>query len=175
MTLPAEPLPSALDRVRASRERLRLAMTPPPRSRPDSAGAANSWIDALTAKLRELPVVGAVVESVQAWWAAHPARPATRVAGEAVRAAVQPVARHHPWLLVLASFLGGALLIRARPWTLIFRSAIFAGLLPQLATRALTRMPLDSWLAMLNASLSRGPAPATAAAAGPIAEPAMTG
>ncbi len=152
-TLGEDVVVGPLARLKISRERLRLAMSPPPPPDPESP-STRSWVDGLKAKIMSVPVVGAVVDSVQEWWGSHPARPVAQVASQAATAAVQPVARHHPLLLMLAAFGIGAGVFWAKPWKLILRSALFAGVLPQMATRAITRMPIDSWLAVLNTTLA---------------------
>ena len=145
---------TALARVEASRARLRLAMMPevPPA---EATRAAHS----LRARLLNIPVIGGVVASVQTWWSSHPYRPAAQVASEATHAVVNPIARRHPYALVLAAAIFGAGLAWTRPWRWIFRSALFAGLLPQLATKAVTSLPIDSWLKVFGTAMSTRAAP----------------
>jgi hypothetical protein len=142
----------ALDKVQASRARLRLAMLPPPPV--EKAADANS---SFVQKLLNIPVVAGVIESVQAWWSVHPMRPMSKVASEAANAAVQPIAKLHPVALVLAAAGAGALVFWTRPWRWIFRSALFAGLVPQLLTRGLASLPIDSWMSMVSSAMSRSP------------------
>ena len=153
---------AAIAKVEASRARLRLAMMPaaPPA---DAARTAPS----IRARLLKIPIVGGVVDSVQAWWNSHPYRPAAQVASEATHAVINPVARRHPYALVLAAAIFGAGLAWTRPWRWIFRSALFAGLLPQLATRAVTSLPIDSWLKVFGTAMSTPPS-----AAPPTPDPA---
>ncbi|HWH80630.1 MAG TPA: hypothetical protein VNU71_00170 [Burkholderiaceae bacterium] len=152
-------------RVEASRQRLRLAMSPPPQSSVHRRAARTGTLEALWLRWRSLPLVRDVVDSVASWWASHPLRPMGRVAGEASGAVVRPIAQRHPWWLMLGAAVIGAGLARARPWRWIFRSALFAGLAPQLAARVAANLPLESWLTMLVASSSSPRARASAAAA----------
>lgn len=141
---------AAVERVEASRARLRMAMLPPPPVE-KVAGARVSMMD----RLLQIPVVGAVIESVQAWWSIHPLRPMSKVASEATTAAVTPIARYHPLLLMLASAGAGALIFWTRPWRWIFRTALFSGLVPQLLTRAVASLPIDSWMSIFGSVTPR--------------------
>jgi hypothetical protein len=77
----------------------------------------------------------------------------------------------HPLALVAVAAVAGAGLAWARPWRWAIRSALFAGLLPQLTTRVVASLPLESWMTLLGTALSsrppaaRPPARAEAAAA----------
>lgn len=142
---------AALDRVEASRQRLRLAMSPPPPAEDDSpVKAGESWMH----RLRDVPAVSAVVESVQAWWAHHPLRPLTQVAGEATNAVVKPLAQGNPLVLILFAAAVGAGLVWSRPWRWLIRSALFAGLVPQLASRVVSKLPIESWMTILGAAFA---------------------
>jgi hypothetical protein len=149
---------AALERVELSRERLRRAMRPPPTpARARRPGPLDPWLQ----RLRALPLIGEMMDSVAAWWAHHPLRPISQVAGQASNAVARPLAQRHPLLLVLAAGLLGAGLGWSRPWRWIFRSALFAGLVPQLAARVAANLPIDSWLAMLTTALAATPPPET--------------
>jgi len=142
----------ATDRIEASRARLKLAMSPPPPALESGAGPqAQSWLHRLT----DLPLVSAVIESVTSWWSHHPLRPVVSVANEASNAVVKPLADRNPLTLVLVAAVVGAGLAWTRPWRWIFRSALFAGLVPQLASRVVSSLPIESWMTMAGASLSR--------------------
>lgn len=144
----------ALARIEASRERLRLAMLPPP---PKAADPGAPRPASLLHRLSALPLVNAVIESVTSWWVHHPLRPVAQIAGEASNAVVRPIAQRNPLLLVLAASVIGAALAWTRPWRFIFRSALFAGLVPQLAARVVSHLPIESWMSMVGASLSQRP------------------
>lgn len=144
---------TAVERIEMSRSRLRLAMCPPP---PVAAhdGQAPTW----TQRLKELPVVALVRESLDAWWSSHPMRAAGEVAAQASGAVIRPVARRHPIALVLAAGIVGALLVWSRPWRWALRPALWAGLAPQLASRVMAKLPIESWMATLGSALSKPPA-----------------
>ena len=162
---------TAVERIEQSRARLRAAMSPPPET-PDDAGAARSesWLH----KLGALPLVNAVVESVGTWWTQHPLRPVGQMAGEASTALIKPIAQRNPLALVLVAALVGAGLAWSRPWRWIFRSALFAGLVPQLASRVAANLPIESWMSMVGSALSADRARPAASRRDGIPEPAAT-
>lgn len=155
----------ALDRIEASRTRLRLAMMPPPAPAPGSTPPRS---ESLLRRLGALPLLNAVIESVTAWWSHHPMRPVAHIANEASNAVVKPIAQRNPWSLMLVAGVAGAGLAWTRPWRWIFRSALFAGLVPQLVARVASSLPIESWMSMVGASMSqRRPARAAQAEAPP--------
>ena len=131
---------SATQRLAASREQMRLSMTP-------RAAASNHG------------PISPVLDAVQHWWAAHPLRVAGVVASDAANTLIGPLAQRHPIALVAGALVLGGLLIWAKPWRGILKPALLAGLLPQLLSKAMAVVPLESWLAVL-ASLTREPAAA---------------
>lgn len=149
---------AALDKLQVSRERMRLAMLPPPAPEPpaprlpgDPWAQPREWVH----RLREFRYVNEVVSFVETWWATHPMRPVLHVAEEAGNAVARPVAQRSPLTLVLGAAAVGAGLAWVRPWRLLFRSALFAGLVPQLASRLVSRLPLESWMSMAGSMVSR--------------------
>ncbi len=84
----------------------------------------------LAERLKDLPGAAMVIDAVQTWWAQHPLRTATLVAGEASRKFAAPLAERNPVALILGAVVVGALLAWTRPWRWILRPALFAGLLP---------------------------------------------
>ena len=135
---------AAVQRIELSRQRLRHAMLPPPAlaSQAHAHGAIGSWLQ----RVRAWPLIDDVLASVGSWWSHHPLRPVTQIVGEASDALVKPLAQRHPLSLVLAAALLGAALAWTRPWRSLFRSALFAGLVPQLASRVVTSLPIEAWL-----------------------------
>ncbi len=139
---------AATARIELSRERLRLAMNPPPE--PERPRTERPFVDRVMA----WPVLNDVLESLRHWWAAHPLRPVGLVAGEAVNAVARPVALRHPWLLVLGAAAVGGALAYGRPWRWVLRSTLFAGLVPQLASRVASSLPIESWMTTVGAMMS---------------------
>ena len=141
---------TACERIEFSRARLRAAMSPPSAPAAGSEPQAASWLQ----RLKQLPVISLVVESFDAWWAGHPLHAAGQVAAQASSAVVRPVARRHPFALVLVAGAVGALLAWSRPWRWAFRPALLAGLAPQLASRVIANLPIESWMTVLGAALA---------------------
>ncbi len=162
---------TASERLAASREQLRLAMLPsrpvsrrlrsgasadgrtpadaedvPGAPSPSEAAADLDW----RARLLGVPGVALLIDVVETWWARHPMRTAAIVAGEASTALVRPMAQRNPFRLVLVAFVVGAILSKARPWRWMLRRTLFAGLLPQIALRIATELPVQKWLAKIN-------------------------
>lgn len=142
---------TAVERVEFSRARLRRALSPPRVLAEETTRPRRFWLGGVA----DLPLVGIVIESLKEWWSHHALRPASQIVAEASRAVVTPFAQHHPFALVLSASAAGAALAWNRPWRWIFSSALLAGLLPQLASRVVARLPLETWTTMLGAALSR--------------------
>ena len=165
---------AANQRLLASREQLRLAwrearvpqgqralnaMSAAERAASGSAGTAASkqtpaaaWTDAL----RAVPGAAILLDALRGWWQQHPLRLYSVIAAEAGAAVAKPVAQRHPVALVGGAFVVGALLALSRPWRWIIKPALFAGLVPHLASNTLAHLPLQSWLAALS-SLAQTP------------------
>ena len=147
-------LPSAAERLEASRARLRTALMaiahPPPK--PSLLGdlKIGSFGSQILERLKAFPAVALVIESIEHWWAEHPLHVAGTLAEEASRRYVGPIARDNPVAVLIGSAVFGALLVASKPWRWLLRPALFVGLVPQIATHALKRMPLDAWLQMLS-------------------------
>lgn len=134
---------SAQERLELSRARLRVAMLPVPRVTQRLSDATTPrWL----ARLKALPGIGLVADTVQGWWSRHPLRSVTEVAAQASSTLVGPFAQRRPLALVLAAAVAGAALAWGRPRRWLFRSALFAGLVPQLAARIVSRLPVETWL-----------------------------
>jgi hypothetical protein len=172
-------LPSAAERLAASRERMRQWMLQTDsrghaRRRVEAAKEAGdkpAWMD----RLRTAPVIGVVMDAATAWWANHPMQPAAQLAHGVVSETVAPLARRHPVLVVGGAFLVGVAVVRWRPWRWLVSSAVFAGLGSQIVTRVIASVPLDTILEAVGSFAKRRPQEddgmaAPAAAAPPVPE-----
>jgi hypothetical protein len=152
----------ALARLTLTRERLREAMTPPPRvpghdDRPGVGGVAAGLLE----RAKNLPGVELLLSVLESWWARHPLRTVSVVAAEASRKFARPVAERQPFALLFGAMAVGALLVLLRPWRLM-RRALFAGLVPALLFRIVRQLPIDAWMKLYGSiSVPRG-APAAA-------------
>jgi len=135
------------ERLTLSRERLRLAL----RDISAPVGGASSarasavglaWLDSL----KSIPAASIVIEAVRSWWAQHPWRVSSLLISEVAKTVVRPMAQRHPLGLVVGALLLGGVLAWARPWRLILTSSLFAGLLPQLLSKAVAQLPTQSWM-----------------------------
>ena len=150
---------TATERIELSRARLRAAMSPPPPQASGAGSVQTSWLQ----RLKQLPVISLVLESLDAWWTSHPLHAAGQVAAEASSAVVRPVARRHPLVLVLVSGIAGALVVWSRPWRWALRPSLLAGLAPQFASRVVANLPIESWMTLLGAALAQPAARARSA------------
>ena len=157
-----------LQRLARSRERMRKVLAPPPRPAADAAagGSGKSWEQ----RLRDIPGMATVIDVVKVWWQQHPLHAVGIVAGEVGRTTLRPIARRHPFALVGVALLAGVVLAWARPWRWALRSALFAGLVPQVASRVVASMPIESWLTMLGTLFTSAQASPQSAEAGPGAD-----
>ena len=144
-----------VERIELSRARLRHAMLPPPAV--PAAGdppAALAWLERLKAQ----PAIAIVIDTLRVWWLHQPMRAVVHVASEATNAVAKPIAQHNPMALVLLAAVAGALFAWSRPWRWALKPALFAGLMPQLVSRVVANLPLESWLAVFT-SLNSAPPP----------------
>jgi hypothetical protein len=158
-----DPRLPAVQRLAASRERLRVALyelSPPPEAAHDSSPSV------LMTALMAIPGVGLVVDAVRRWWTQHPLHLATLVAGSTARSAMKPMARRNPFALILAAAAIGGLLYWFKPWRGLLKPALLAGLVPHLVSRAMDHVPVEAWMAGVTGFFSermREPAAASAA------------
>ena len=135
---------SPAERLAASREHLRLALLEAGAKRhtggPDAARATTDSGAGGSVAWESLPGVKLVIEAIGLWWDKHPLRASALLATEAARTVIAPLALRHPLWLVAGAFAAGGLLAWARPWHWGLKSALFAGLLPQLLATALAQL-----------------------------------
>jgi hypothetical protein len=172
-TSKAETVASAVARLAVSRERLRSAMLPTRREASGSiiGDGIGALAGGLVERLRASPGTAVIIDAIQEWWAKHPLRMAGAMAAEAARRLAGPVAERRPLTLVFGAVFVGALLALLRPWRLLLRPAVFAGLLPAIALRVMRELPTETWLRAVTRFASPPPAdaaaPSTVAADGP--------
>lgn len=147
---------SAVERIELSRARLRLAMQPPPAAPASEATGLHAWFE----RLKGQPSIAVIIDALQSWWSRHPVRPLMQMATEATNAVAKPIAAHNPLALVAVAGLIGIVFAWSRPWRWALKPALFAGLLPQLVSRVVSHLPVDSWLAALGPAAPR-PRPTT--------------
>ena len=171
-------LPTPAERLQQSRDRMaRWMIRADGRSiaRRRAEGEADGW--AWLGSLRNNPVVALVTDAISSWWANHPLHPAAGLAEGIVRDAVAPLARRHPRTMVAGAFVVGALIVWSRPWRWLFKPALFAGILSQMASHVIAQVPFESILGTLGDFIGRRDEKADAdemvqpAAAAGIADP----
>jgi len=152
--------PSALERLAESRERLRLYMVHGDARhearRRNAAAQAQGESPSPLDKLRAMPVIGVLMDALSAWWANHPLQPAASVAEGVVREAAAPLARRHPLMVVTGAFVVGAAITWLRPWRLLGKTAVFAGLFSQVVSRTVMHMPWESMLGAMSSFAHAG-------------------
>lgn len=156
---------SPAERLALSRARIRGFLIDPEggrRRRRATVGDASALpgIDLLMAKLHEHPMAAAVMDAVSNWWKSHPVHAFGVIAGSTLRDAAGPLVRRHPVAMVGAAVLAGAVLVRMRPWRLVLKSALFAGLASQVASRVIAAVPIDTVIGtLMKFAGGRRPAP----------------
>jgi hypothetical protein len=133
-----------------------------------SSGIGSKLLHALAG----IPGTSILIDSVRSWWSQNPMRVAGLVAADAAKTMLRPMAQRNPVVLVLGAVVVGALLIKVRPWRGILRPALFAGLLPQLISRLMAQVPVESWIDMLTSFTKKPSHPAPPAAAPAAAQAA---
>lgn len=117
--------PDACERLAQSREHLRQALL---QIRNSSSQGDDSGADSL------------LNDVLANWWRKQPLRLVLQLAVEATKAMMQPVARRHPYKLVLGAAAAEGLLVLLRPWGWISTRALAAGLLPQIMSVVMQRL-----------------------------------
>jgi len=142
--------PGAVERLQASRARLRRALVAAqgskPRERGDAAGESSPF-----------DLSGMAESVLRATWSHHPLRSAWRVfrqiVGPATADQLRPLITAHPLRTVTIAAGVGAALVWLRPWRLLPQAALLSMLLPQraiwqaLKTTGLDRLADGEWLA----------------------------
>jgi hypothetical protein len=139
----------AIERLALSRERLRDAMMPRRRARasgPTLTEGVGAYANGLLDRLRANPGTAVILDAIEEWWAKHPLHTAGVMAAEATTRLAAPVAERRPLTLVFGAVFVGAVLALLRPWRLLLRPAIFAGLVPAIMLRVMRELPVDTWL-----------------------------
>ena len=143
----------AADRLSVSRVHLQQALMPPPHSTVTGDGSTRPglirWLD----RLATAPVASIVIGTVQRWWATHPMRLAVLLADDAARTVMEPVAKKHPYRLVLGAAAVGGLLMLSRSWRWLPRailtpaltSTLMAGLVPTLISQLKAPDARSAW------------------------------
>jgi len=111
-----------------------------------------NWLKGIAA----VPGLGIIIDGVRSWWNQHPMRVASMVALDASKTLLSPMIQRNPVGLVLGAVVIGGVLAWAKPWRGFLKPALFAGLLPQLISKALSNVPAESWMAVLT-SLAQQP------------------
>jgi hypothetical protein len=143
----------ALERLAQSRERIRATLREANGDTPPDGGHEPS---ALMKALLAIPGVHIVVDALRHWWAGHPMRMAGLVATHAARTVVRPMAKRNPYALMVAAAVAGGLIFWIKPWRGLIKPALLAGLMPQILSRAVAHVPMESWISALLAMATQG-------------------
>lgn len=167
---------SPKERLAASRESIRHALLKakaPADPRAERAPQEPGWLGTLGDALSDLPAAAIAVRWLRRWWAGHPWRTTFEFARDAGAELAGPLAKRHPWWLLVGAFVGGMLLTRARPWRWISGGALLAGLLPRFDLASII-----NWVNLAIADFTRAsstaapaPAPSPASSGAPAAAP----
>ena len=108
------------------------------------------------------PVVGLVLGLARLWWARQPAPVLLALAGDTANLALRPMARRHPFGLVLGAAGAGAALAALRPWRWVNRSAVTRAVVLTLLPQVLSRLRTPTtggpgWLAQIAAMVQGAP------------------
>jgi len=144
---PSDRAVSAVERLALSRERMRAAMLPPPRSAEHGiSGGIGAMTSRLVDRIKAMPGAAVLMDAVESWWAQHPLRSVGDLAAEGARRFAAPIAERKPMTLVFGAVAVGALLALLKPWRWVLRPALLAGLVPALLVRVLREVPVDTLL-----------------------------
>lgn len=135
----------AAQRLTRSRELLQTALEPhssadktsaaPPINKTTSAPATTS-----PTGLSSIPGYALGLEAIKFWWSRHPLRLAATLLATTANATIKPVAQRNPVALVAGAFVIGGLIAWARPWRLVLKPILIAGVMPQIASALLNHL-----------------------------------
>lgn len=132
---------STSERLVQSRERIRLALLElGSRNEKKSPTDAKSFSDSLLNSLKTTPGANLLLSLVHEWWSRQPLRASLTLVYGTAQALLQPVAQRHPMVLVMGAAAAGALIVLTKPWRLISKPALLAGLLPPLVAQIMERL-----------------------------------
>jgi hypothetical protein len=141
--------PTAAQRLMQSRARLQAALQHAPNQNgPSTLELLLAWATAAGARASGSPgepgsparVPPWLLDALARWWAPHPLHQVLVLLRAMAEAWARPVAARHPMALLGGALLGGAALVRVRPWRWLAPPALLAGLAPAL-WRAWVRRP----------------------------------
>jgi hypothetical protein len=116
-------------------------MSPPKGNKHQSSENSGVFDSDWLTKLKAIPGADLLLGLLQDWWANQPMHVAMAQVAEAVKAALRPVSKRHPYAMVFGAAAAGALLVLARPWRWISTPALLASLVPALIAAAMKLMP----------------------------------
>ena len=148
---------SALGRLATSRRNLRdalLQIAHPPKPPPLFGGSVADIGTKLLARARAVPGIALAIDSAGSWWQSHPLRMASTAAAQVSGSFLAPVAQRRPKALLLAAFGIGAALVLIRPWRIILRPAILAGVVSQILSQAARGTSPKAWVQTIMSTLN---------------------
>jgi hypothetical protein len=106
----------------------------------NGGSSLSNWLQ----RLRGHPIGALALDALSQRWSRHPLRTSARIAEAAARETLVPLVRRHPVAVLVASAVAGALLLRARPWRWLRRSALLVGVVSQIAAVLLARRAVQA-------------------------------
>jgi hypothetical protein len=127
----------AAQRLERSRVLLQTALAPKSVTYKSTAAQSYQQLGGAVAQptgLSSIPALALGLEAAKFWWSRHPLHLVGTQLATVANAAIQPVAQRSPVTLVAGAFLVGGLLAWAKPWRLVLRPLLFAGVMPQITS-----------------------------------------
>ncbi len=134
---------SAAQRLERSRALLQIALAPKSTSNKSTAVPPHQTSDGSSASragLTSIPAVALGLEAVKFWWSRHPLHLVGTHLAKTANTVMEPIAQRSPLTLVAGAFLVGGLLTWIRPWRLVLKPILFAGVMPQIASALVAQM-----------------------------------